>query len=264
VYLDYWNLKKFPFENVADPSFFYVSQSHEEALGRLLYASRMSKGAAMLTGNIGCGKTLISRVYRNKLREARADVALLNNPPHRPIEFLQEIAYQMGTEEPPDSKTKLLHILYKRMIANTQQNKKTIVLIDEAHVLPEETLEEARLLLNFQNNDHFMLTLLLIGQPELRVKVVRMSGLEQRIPIRFHLRPFDFVNTVKYVLFREKKAGFKANVFTKEALRKIYDYSGGLPRKINLICDLSLLVAFNEKRKLIISSTVDNAIEDLR
>jgi len=264
VYLDYWNLKKFPFENVADPSFFYVSQSHEEALGRLLYASRMSKGAAMLTGNIGCGKTLISRVYRNKLREAGADVALLNNPPHRPLEFLQEIAYQMGTEEPPDSKTKLLHILYKRMIANMQQNKKTIVVIDEAHVLPEEALEEARLLLNFQNNDHFMMTLLLIGQPELRVKVVRMSGLEQRIPIRFHLRPFDFVNTVKYVLFREKKAGFTNNVFTKEALRKIYDYSGGLPRKINLICDLSLLVAFNEKTKVVKTSTVDTAIEDLR
>lgn len=264
MYLDYWNLKKFPFENVADPSFFYVSQSHEEALGRLLYASRMSKGAAMLTGNIGCGKTLISRVYRNKLREAGADVALLNNPPHRPLEFLQEIAYQMGTEEPPDSKTKLLHILYKRMIANMQQNKKTIVVIDEAHVLPEEALEEARLLLNFQNNDHFMMTLLLIGQPELRVKVVRMSGLEQRIPIRFHLRPFDFVNTVKYVLFREKKAGFTNNVFTKEALRKIYDYSGGLPRKINLICDLSLLVAFNEKTKVVKTSTVDTAIEDLR
>jgi len=264
VYLDYWNLKKFPFENVADPSFFYVSQSHEEALGRLLYASRMSKGAAMLTGNIGCGKTLISRVYRNKLREAGADVALLNNPPHRPLEFLQEIAYQMGTEEPPDSKTKLLHILYKRMIANMQQNKKIIVVIDEAHVLPEEALEEARLLLNFQNNDHFMMTLLLIGQPELRVKVVRMSGLEQRIPIRFHLRPFDFVNTVKYVLFREKKAGFTNNVFTKEALRKIYDYSGGLPRKINLICDLSLLVAFNEKTKVVKTSTVDTAIEDLR
>ena len=264
MYLVYWNLKKFPFENVADPSFFYVSQSHEEALGRLLYASRMSKGAAMLTGNIGCGKTLISRVYRNKLREAGADVALLNNPPHRPLEFLQEIAYQMGTEEPPDSKTKLLHILYKRMIANMQQSKKTIVVIDEAHVLPEEALEEARLLLNFQNNDHFMMTLLLIGQPELRVKVVRMSGLEQRIPIRFHLRPFDFVNTVKYILFREKKAGFTNNVFTKEALRKIYDYSGGLPRKINLICDLSLLVAFNEKTKVVKTSTVDTAIEDLR
>jgi general secretion pathway protein A len=86
VYLDYWNLKKFPFENVADPSFFYVSQSHEEALGRLLYASRMGKGAAMLTGNIGCGKTLISRVYRNKLREAGADVALL-----RPLHNLPRI-----------------------------------------------------------------------------------------------------------------------------------------------------------------------------
>ena len=263
MYLDYWNLKKFPFENVADPSFFYVSQSHEEALGRLLYASRMGKGAAMLTGNIGCGKTLISRVYRNKLREAGADVALLNNPPHRPLEFLQEVAYQMGTEEPPDSKTKLLHILYRKMNANMQQNRKTIVVIDEAHILPEEALEEARLLLNFENSHRFMLTLLLIGQPELRVKVLRMSGLEQRIPIRFHLRPFDFTNTIKYIMFREKKAGFRANVFTKEALRQIYDHTGGLPRKINLICDLSLLVAFNEKRKLISSSTVETAIEDL-
>jgi len=263
MYLNSWNLRKFPFENVADPSFFYVSQSHDEALSRLLYVSRMSKGAAMLTGDIGCGKTLISRVYRNKLREAGADVALLTNPPYRPFEFLQEILYQLGIEEPPDSKTKLLQILYKKMISNMEQNKGTIIVIDEAHILPEETFEEARLLLNFQNSHRFLLTLLLIGQPELRAKVKRMSGLEQRIPIRFHIHPFGFLDTIKYIMFREKKAGFTNNIFTKKAIKQIYDYTGGLPRKINSVCDLSLLIAFNKKRKIINPSIVESVIEDL-
>jgi general secretion pathway protein A len=138
MYLNYWNLKKFPFENVADPSLFYVSQSHEEALSRLLYTSKMSKGAAMLTGDIGCGKTLISRVYTNKIREAGADVALLTNPPYKPLEFLQAILYQLGIEEPPDSKIKILQILNKRMIHNLQQNRGTVLIIDEAHILCED------------------------------------------------------------------------------------------------------------------------------
>jgi general secretion pathway protein A len=263
MYLDYWNLKKFPFENVADPSFFYVSHSHEEALSRLLYASRMRKGAAMLTGDIGCGKTLISRVFRNKMREAGAEVSLLVNPPQRPLEFLQEILYQMGVEEPPDSKTKLLQILYKKVIANMQQNKGSIIVIDEAQILPEETFEEARLLLNLQNSHRFLLTLLLIGQPDLRGKVRRMSAFDQRIPIRFHIHPLSFVDTIRYIMFREKKAGFTKNIFTKKAIEEIYEYTGGLPRKINSVCDLSLLIAFNKKRKTINPLIIESVIDDL-
>jgi len=263
MYLNYWNLKKFPFENVADPSLFYVSQSHEEALSRLLYASRMSKGAAMLTGDIGCGKTLISRVYRNKVKEAGAEVSLLMNPPYRPIEFLQTILYHLGIGEPPDSKAKLLQILNKKMNHNMEQNRGTIIVIDEAQILCEETFEEARLLLNFQNNHRFLLTLVLIGQPELRTKIRQMKPFDQRIPIRFHLQPFGFLDTIKYIMFREKRAGFTKNIFTKKAIKRIYEYTGGLPRKINSVCDLSLLIAFNKKRKLINPAIVENVIGDL-
>jgi general secretion pathway protein A len=263
MYLDYWNLKKLPFENVADPSFFYISQSHEEALNRLLYASRMRKGAAMLTGDIGCGKTLISRVFWNKMREEGAEVSLLTTPPYRGSEFLQEVLYHMGIEHPPDSRMKLLQSLHKKMIYNMQQNKGTVIVVDEAQSLPEETFEEARLLLNLQNSHRFLLTLLLIGQPELKTKVKRMNAFDQKIHITFHLHPFGLVDTHRYIIFRERKAGFAQNIFTKEAIQQIHEYTRGLPRKINSVCDLILLNAFNKKRKIINPSIVESVIEDL-
>lgn len=263
MYLDYWNLKKFPFENVADPSFFYVSQSHEEALSRLLYASRLNKGAAVLTGDIGCGKTLISRVYKIKVKEAGAEISLLTNPPYKPIEFLQTILYELGIGDPPDSKARLLQMLGRKMVQNLENNKGTIIVIDEAQGLPEETFEEARLLLNFQNNHRFLLTLVLIGQPELRTKIKHMKPFDQRIPIRFHIHPFGFVDTAKYIMFREKEAGFEKNIFTRDAIQTVYEYTGGLPRKINSVCDLSLLIAYNKKRKIINPAIIESVIEDL-
>jgi general secretion pathway protein A len=263
MYLNYWNLKKFPFENVADPSFFYLSQSHEEALSRLLYASRLRKGAAMLTGDIGCGKTLISRVYKNKVKEAGTEIVLLTNPPYKPIEFLQSILYQLGIGDPPDSKARLLQILGRKMVQNLENNKGTIIVIDEAQGMPEETFEEARLLLNFQNSHRFLLTLILIGQPELRAKIKHIKPLDQRIPIRFHIHPFDFMDTIKYIMFREKNAGFEKNIFTKQAMQQIYEYAGGLPRKINSVCDMSLLTAYNKKRRIINPAIIESVTEDL-
>jgi general secretion pathway protein A len=153
MYLEYWGLERFPFDNVADPSFFYVSESHQEALSRLIYASKMMKGGAMLTGDIGCGKTLISKIYMKRLTEDGCEVSLLSNPPLGPVDFLQEILYQLGFADLPDSKSKLLQILHKRMISNMEQNRQTIVIIDEAQILSQETFEEARLLLNFQSDD---------------------------------------------------------------------------------------------------------------
>ena len=263
MYLDYWNLKKHPFENVADPSFFYVSQSHEEALSRLLYVSRSSKGAALLTGDIGCGKTLISRVYKNKMKEAGTEVILLTNPHYNPVEFLQIIVYQLGIEDPPDSKARLLQMLGRKAIKNLENKKGTIIVIDEAQGIPEETLEEARLLLNLQNGHRFLLTLVLIGQPELRTKIKHMKPLDQRIPIRFHLRPFDFRDTTNYMMYRLKTAGSEKNVFEKKAIRKIYEYTGGLPRKINSVCDLSLLIGCNRKKKYITPAIVESVIGDM-
>jgi len=264
MYLKYWGLKKFPFDNVADPSFFYLSESHEEALSRLLYASKMMKGGAMLTGGIGCGKTLISKVYMNELMEEKSEISLLTNPPLGSIELLQEILYQMSITELPDSKTKLLQLLNRKLIDNMEQNKETIIIIDEAQILNEETFEEARLLLNFQRNDRFLLTLVLIGQAELKVKIRQIKQLDQRIAIRYHIHPFHFLGTAKYIMFREKKAGFARNVFTTKAIKEIYEYSQGVPRKVNSVCDLSLLIAFNRKRKVVDSGIVKNVVDDLR
>jgi len=263
MYLKYWGLSKFPFDNVADPSFFYLSESHEEALSRLLYASKMMKGGAMLTGGIGCGKTLISKVYMNKLTEEESEVSLLTNPPLGSIELLQEILFQMGITELPDSKTKLLQILNKKLIDNMEQNKETIVIVDEAQILNQETFEEARLLLNLQGNNRFLLTLVLIGQTELRVKIGQMRQFDQRIAIRYHIHPFGFLDTTKYIMSREKKAGFAKNVFTTKAIGKIYRYSQGVPRKINTVCDLGLLIAFNKKRKFVDSGIIKNVIAEL-
>jgi general secretion pathway protein A len=264
MYLEYWGITRFPFENVADPYFFYLSESHEEALSRLLYASKMRKGGAMLTGDIGCGKTMISKVYTSKLMEEGYGVILLTNPPLGPVEFLQEILYELGIKELPDSKAKLLQMLNKNMTYNMEQNKETIIIIDEAQILNEETFEEARLLLNFQNKDRFFLTLVLLGQNELKAKISHIKQFYQRIPIRYHLHPFHFLDTTKYIMYREKKAGFTKNVFTTSAIKEIYEYSQGIPRQVNSVCDLSLLVAFNKKTKVVDSGIVKSVINDLR
>ena len=263
MYLEYWGLERFPFDNVADPSFFYLSESHEEALSRLIYASEMSKGGAMLTGDIGCGKTLISRVYTRKLREDGCEVSLLPNPPLGPLEFLQEILYQLGVTELPDSKTRLLQILQKRLIHNMEEGKETVIIIDEAQILNEETFEEARLLLNYQSNDRFLLTLILLGQTELKVKIRQIKQFDQRIPIRYHLRPFPLLDTIRYIMFREKKAGFTKNVFTTKSMKAIYNYTRGLPREINSVCDLSLLIAFHKERELVDSGIVESVVGEL-
>jgi len=264
MYLKYWGLRRFPFDNVADPSFFYLSESHEEALSRLIYASKMGKGGAMLTGDIGCGKTLISKVYSKKLIEEGSEVSLLSNPPLGPVEFLQEILYQLGISEVPDSRTKLLQILHKRMIHNMEQNRETVIIVDEAQILNEETFEEARLLLNFQSNDRFLLTLVLLGQAELKLKIRQIKQFDQRIPIKYHLHPFPFLGTIRYIMFREKKAGFARNVFTTKSIKTIYEYTRGSPREINSLCDLSLLIAFNKKKKFIDSGIIQSVIDELR
>ncbi len=263
MYLNYWNIKRFPFNNVADTSFFYLSQYHEEALSRLLYASKMMKGGAMLTGSIGCGKTLISKVYMSKLLEEGCDVYLLLNPPAGPAELLEQILYGMDIDNIPDSKSKALHILNEKIVKNKKNNIETIVIIDESQMLNDETFEEARLLLNLQSNDSFLLTLVLIGQAELKVKIRQIKQFDQRIAIRYHLRPFDFSNTLKYIMHREKKAGFKKNVFTTKSIKNIYEYSQGVPRKINTICDLCLLVGYNQNRNFIDSPIVKSVLKEL-
>ena len=263
MYLEYWGFRKFPFQNVPDPDFFYLSQTHEEALTRLLYATRERKGGAVLSGEIGCGKTTLTNVFARELSGNGFDIGLLINPKLEPVEFLQEILYQLNTtDNPPDTKVKCLRILNEKMMENVKQNRDTLLIIDEAQLLTEENLEELRLLQNFQLNDRQLLTVVLVGQTELRNRIRNLEQLDQRIPIKYHLEPFDLDDTVRYISFRQEKAGGKENLFDTEAMERIYDHSKGVARQINHLCDLALLFGFNKKEENITEETIESILND--
>ena len=180
MYLEYWGLQKFPFENVPDPEFMYYSSEHEEALVRLVYAVKRNKGAVMVSGEIGCGKTMLSRVFIQQLPDSEYDVGLITNPSLEPIDFLREAIYQIGLNSQSNSKPELLSILNSRMLENTKNNRSMLLIIDEAQLIPKDTFEEIRLLLNFQLNERFLLNLVLLGQPELREMPARTASIMRK------------------------------------------------------------------------------------
>ena len=262
MYLEYWGLQKFPFENAPDPEFMYHSSEHGEALVRLVYAVKRNKGAVLLTGEIGCGKTMLSRVFIRQLSDSEFDIGLMTNPSLEPVDFLKEAIYQLGLNAPSNSKPDLLKILNDRMLENVKNNQAMLLIIDEAQLICKDTFEEIRLLLNFQLNDRYLLTLILMGQPELRDVIRGYKQLDQRIAIRYHLNPMNPDDTEKYVAFRLEKAGRKENIFTAAAIEEIYNYSEGVPRKINNICDLSLFIGFSMKIEKIDIDIIKKVVRD--
>lgn len=263
MYLEYWGLEKYPFENVPDPEFMYYSQEHKEALIRLNYAAKRNKGVALLTGVVGCGKTTLSKVFIQQLSETDYDIGLVTNPTLVPSDFLKEILYQLGLSVDSNSKADLLDLLNRRILDNMKQNKITLLIVDEAQLIYKETFEEIRLLLNFQLNDRFLLTIILMGQPELNNIIKGIEQLDQRIAIRYHLNPLNAEETGRYIGFRLKKAGLKRHIFTKQAVAEVYNYSLGIPRMINNVCDMSLLVGFSSKIEVIDSKIIKSVIRDL-
>ncbi len=265
MYEEYWGLKEKPFENTPDPRFLYHSQQHEEALMRLLYAVEERKGAAIFSGEFGCGKTILSRVLLDRIDPNRFQVALLTNSKLPSIELLREIARQLGATDLPERKSDLLNALNDILNRNASINKHTVVIIDEAQLIEErEVFEELRLLLNLQLNNQFLLTLLLLGQPELREKVNKIPQLRQRIGIRHHLGFLTEEETGLYITHRLKTAGREKEIFTDETAKLIYGYSKGCPRMINNICDLSLLAGFGQKVEKIDGDIVAEVVKDLR
>jgi general secretion pathway protein A len=262
MYLDYWKINKYPFENVPDPEFMYYSPEHEEALVRLLYAVKRMKGAALLTGDIGSGKTTLSRVFIQQLPEKEFDIGLITNPSLNALDFIKEVHYQLGLDSISNSKTDLLVILNNHLLDNVNKGRSTLLIIDEAQLIFGETFEEIRLLLNFQMNDRFLMTFLLIGQPELRDMIREYKQLDQRIAIRYHLNPLPRAETANYIRFRLSKTGCDRELFTEKAYDAIYQYSGVIPRKINNVCDLALLIGFSMKAQEIDEPRILKVVRD--
>ncbi len=262
MYEQYWGLKEKPFENTPDPKFFYASSQHEEALARMLYTVRETKGAGLLTGIYGCGKTLLSRALLKELQKDIYKVAIISNPKLNEVELLRMIAYNLGYSDVPTSKADVLIKLENIFKENLMDGKKTVLIIDEAHAIDDYNIfEEIRLLLNYQLEDKFLVTILLLGQPELKEKIENIKQLNQRIAMRYHLKPLSKEETSAYIEHRLNVVQSKINPFLEDAIEIIYQHSGGIPRRINHICDIALLTGMGAKVKTINDELIKEIIE---
>ena len=240
-YTTYWGLRALPFDNVPDPRFYVPSSQHDAAYRWLSYGIQTRKGMLLLTGDIGCGKTLLSRRLILGLLPAQYDVALVANPALTPSELLDEVLSQFGLDR-VRSKAGRLRMLNERLQLNAQRGMSSVLVVDEAQAIERvKAFEELRLLTNFQLNDRFLLTVVLIGQPELRLRVAGIPQLNQRIAVRAHLGPFTEEETMSYITARMNAVTHRAEVFTKEAIAVIYEQSRGIGRLINALCDQCLL-----------------------
>ena len=269
MYEEYWGLSEMPFENTPDPKFLYYSPQHKEALSRLLYIVEQGKGAGMLSGVFGCGKTVLGRALFNRLNKNVYQIAFINNPHLKPVELLRAIARQLGAENLPEkitemSKDHFSEVIGDILLNNVKDGKETLVIIDEAHVIDDlDVLEELRLLLNFQAENRFLLTLLLMGQPELKERIHKNKQLSQRIALGYHLEPLSKEETANYMTHRLQVAGGGSALFAENCVEPVLENSGGIPRRINQICDLCLATGFQKKADRIDREIVREAVDSL-
>lgn len=264
MYLEYWGLAEIPFKNTPDPRFIYYSKEHEEALVRLLYVVTEGRGGLLLTGQYGCGKTLLSRVFLKELNESRFLVALITNPNLSDVDFLSEVLFQLGVETTATRKVDLLHQLDAHVVETYEKGRAIVVIVDEAQqVQSPETFEEIRLLLNYQRNDDFMVSLILMGQPELRQKVANIPQLKQRLGMRYHLENLNMDECAKYIEHRLNVAGQTREIFSRDGKEAVFEVTGGIPREINNVCDTALLTGYGYNSPVVDAKLVKMVAEDM-
>ena len=254
MYEQYWGLNEPPFTLTPDPRFLYMSRAHEDALMMLNYAVTRNKGAAMLAGDIGLGKTTISRKLLETLDPVQFKVVLIVNPILTPTQILQEILNQLGIDIGSRNRQVLVQRLHLALLEYYDKGRRIVVLVDEAHLIKSaQTFEELRLLLNCQMNDQFLLSLLLLGQTELRPKVAKVPALEQRLAVRHVLKPLDMLDTGELIVHRLRVAGYtkEKSPFTPDAIHKIHQISNGVPRVTLQLADNALLMAMARNEEMV-------------
>ena len=253
-----------PFGKTPDPSFLYESPQHGEALARLEYAVD-EKELAVLVGEIGSGKTTLSRALIDRIGDARP-VILLINPRLTPTQLLRSVAIGLGLE-PSRLRSDLVEQIHTKLFELYESRREPVLIIDEAQLIPgKATFDEIRLLTNFQLDDQNLLSVLLIAQPELDWRLDRpaYAPLRQRIGMRYHLGPLALEETVAYIEHRIRVAGGNRNPFSREAMEEIHALSGGIPRLINTLATTALLDAFGDDAEVIEPPRVVSAAREHR
>lgn len=265
MYLKHWNLRKLPFENTPDTDFFYESEKHREASSRLRYVVEERKACAVLTGVYGCGKTLVLRALEREYKKKGCVFSFVNNPRLDDLGLLRMILHNFTGYNVPRSKEDVLMGLEKFVRETYNDGKHVVIAIDESQLIDNENVfEELRLLLNFQTETRFLVTLLLSGQPELKEKLGSNKQFSQRITLSYNLPALDREETAAYVRHRLGVAGGSEGMFLPEALELVYERSGGIPRWINNIANMSLLAAFSKGASSVDAALVAEGAESAR
>lgn len=254
MYLQYFGLTDNPFSIAPNPDYLYMSPRHKEALAHLTFGLRESGGFVMLTGEVGTGKTTVSRKLLQQL-PSNTQVAMILNPTLSALELLATICDELNIEY-DQQRASLKHftdMILAKLALNHQQGINTVLIIDEAQHLLPEVLEQLRLLTNLETHREKLLKVVLIGQPELQQLLKRneLRQLAQRITARYHLLPLSSSEVTAYIAHRLSVAGGDKSIFSRATLQAVYQITGGIPRVINLLCDRALTLSFTRQDPMV-------------
>ncbi len=264
MYKAFHGFKEKPFNLVPNPSYLFLSESHSAALTFLVYGLTEKVGFVMLTGEIGIGKTTLIRYLLNQIG-SDMDVAVIFNTNVLTDDLIRLILSEFEIEHEDDiSKSRALEILYEFLIERYAAGRKVLLIIDEAQNLSEAVLEEIRMLSNLQTDEDMLMQIMIVGQPELREKIIdpRLEQFAQRIAVSYHLSAMNRDETGQYIVHRLEKAGGDPDLFTPDAVDKIFEVSCGIPRTINLLCDGCLVYTYAEGQHTIDDQIVEQVIEE--
>jgi general secretion pathway protein A len=265
MYEDFYHLRKEPFHITPDPEFLFLSPSHKQALGSIVYGVRNRKGFIVITGEVGVGKTTILRSYLEGVAKEKTKVIYIFNPDLSFKNLLKTIYKELGLVAKTGDVVEMLNDLYQTLMEEYQQDNTVLLIVDEAQNMPVETLENLRMLSNLETSKDKLIQIVLIGQYEFDeiLNLYELRQLKQRIVIRSTITPLNEGESVAYIKHRLAKAAFNGNsVFTKGALKRIVKEAKGIPRSLNILCDNALITGFGYKKKPVDTKIVNEVITD--